>query len=182
MIRIAVFLLTGLWSFGAYAQNFDVYVVDAGNFSQPPWQILKYDRDGENPEVFINQNLDWPHDLLFLEEQGIALVSNFNSGNIERFDAETGQYIGTFATQIPGPTRMKIGPDGLLYVLSASANARVKRYQLDGTFVDDFTSISLPRSLGLDWDARGYLYVSSYDFQLVRVFRASTRAILSAPT
>ena len=170
MIRIAVFLLTVLWSFGAYAQNFDVYVVDAGNFNQPPWQILKYDRDGENPEVFINQNLDWPHDLLFLEEQGIALVSNFNSGNIERFDAETGQYIGTFATQIPGPTRMKIGPDGLLYVLSASANARVKRYQLDGTFVDDFTSISLPRSLGLDWDARGYLYVSSYDFQLVRVF------------
>jgi hypothetical protein len=65
---------------------------------------------------------------------------------------------------------MKIGPDGLLYVLSSSANARVKRFELDGTFIDDFTSISMPRSLGLDWDVFGNLYVSSYDLQIVRVF------------
>jgi hypothetical protein len=98
------------------------------------------------------------------------LVSNFNSGRVERYDAETGQFIGTFASGIPGPTRMKLGPDGLLYVLSASANARVKRFQLDGTLVDDFTSIGLPGCLGMDWDEHGNLYVSSYDWQLVRVF------------
>jgi hypothetical protein len=170
MCRFAVFLTVLLWVVSAQAQDYQVYVVDAGNFSQPPWQILKYDRDGENPQVFINQNLDWPHDLLFLEEEGTVLVSNFNSGNIERFDAGTGQYIDTFASGIPGPTRMKIGPDGLLYVLSSSANARVKRFELDGTFIDDFTSISMPRSLGLDWDVFGNLYVSSYDLQIVRVF------------
>jgi hypothetical protein len=172
MRRVFVFLCALAWAASLGAQDYDLYVSDAGNFSQPPWQILKFDRDGQNTEVFINQNLDWPHDILFLEDSGTVLVSNFNSGRVERFDAETGQHIDTFAAQIPGPTRMKIGPDGLLYVVSASANARVKRYQLDGTFVDDFTSISLPGSLGLDWDSQGNLYVASYDLQLVRVFNA----------
>jgi len=170
MCRITVLLSVLLWAVTALAQDYQVYVVDAGNFGQPPWQILKYDHDGEKPEVFTNQNLDWPHDLVFLEGTEIALVSNFNSGKIERFHSETGQYIDTFASSIPGPTRMKIGPDGLLYVLSSSANARVKRYRPDGTFIDDFTSISLPGCLGLDWDDQGYLYVSSYDLQMVRVF------------
>ena len=170
MNRIVFFLSALIWAAGAQAQDFDVYVSDTPNFGLPPWQILKYDRNGENPEVFINQNLDWPHDILFLEEAGTVLVTNFNSGRVERFNAENGQYIDTFASGIPGPTRMKIGPDGLLYVLSSSANARVKRYQLDGTFVDDFTNVSLPRCLGLDWDDFGNLYVSSYDLQIVRVF------------
>ena len=170
MDRLTVLLSVLLWAVSAMAQDYHVYVVDAGNFSQPPWQILRFDRNGENPEVFIDQQLDWPHDLLFLEEAGTALVSNFNSGRIERFDAETGQHIDTFASGIPGPTRMKIGPDGLLYVLSASANARVKRFELDGTFVDDFTNLSLPGCLGLEWDNQGSLYVSSYELQLVRTF------------
>ena len=170
MSRVFAFLFVLAWATCLSAQDYQVYVSDAGNFSQPPWQILKFDQEGKNPEVFIDQHLDWPHDILFLTDSGTVLVSNFNSGRIERFDADTGQYIETFASQLPGPTRMKIGPDGLLYVLSSSANARVKRYQLDGTFVDDFSSISLPGSLGLDWDGQGNLYVSSYDFQLVRRF------------
>jgi hypothetical protein len=170
MNRVVLTLAALIWAACAQAQDYQIYVSDTPNFGLPPWQILKYDRDGKNPEVFIDQNLDWPHDILFLEEAGTVLVSNYNSGAVERFDAGTGQHIDTFASGIPGPTRMKIGPDGLLYVLSASANARVKRYQPDGTFVDDFTNVGLPRCLGFDWDEGGRLYVSSYDLQIVRVF------------
>jgi len=170
LTRIAIALAALVGAACLQAQDYQVYVSDTPNFGLPPWQILMYDRDGRNPEIFIDQHLDWPHDILFLEEAGTVLVSNFNSGRVERFDAETGQHIDTFASGIPGPTRMKIGPDGLLYVLSASANARVKRYQLDGAFVDDFTNLGLPRCLGLAWDDRGYLYVSSYDLQIVRLF------------
>jgi sugar lactone lactonase YvrE len=171
MLARFVFALTALlWAACLQAQHYTVYVIDTPNFGLPPWQILQYDRDGRKPEVFIDHHLDWPHDILFLEDAGTVLVSNYNSGTVERFDAATGQHIDTFASGIPGPTRMKIGPDGLLYVLSASANARVKRFQLDGTLVDDFTSFGLPRCLGLAWDQRGYLYVSSYDLQIVRVF------------
>lgn len=170
MNRYLLILSTLICAVSAQAQEFEVYVSDAPNFGMPPWQILKYDRNGENPQVFIDQNLDWPHDMVFLEQAGTVLVSNYNSGRIDRFDAQTGGHIDIFAESIPGPTRMKIGPDGLLYVLSSSANARVKRFQLDGTFLGDFTSVSLPRCLGMDWDARGYLYVSSYDYQIVRGF------------
>ena len=65
---------------------------------------------------------------------------------------------------------MKIGADNLLYVIQGSGNGRVRRFQLDGTFVDDFTNLGLSRGLGMDWDSSGNLYVSTYDGQLVRTF------------
>ncbi len=170
MKAIVTVLLACLWATHAFGQSVDIYVSDAGNFSQPPWQILKYDENGENPEVFITENLAWPQDILFLEDRNVVLISNFNSGKIERYRADTGQYIDTFASDIGAPTRMKIGPDGLIYVLQWSGNGRVQRYQLDGTFVDHFTNLGLSQSIGLDWDESGNLYVSSYDQQVVRKY------------
>jgi len=163
-------LVALLWANGAFCQSYDIYVSDAGNFSQPPWQILKYDENGENPEVFITENLAWPQDILFLEETGTVLVSNFNSGRIERYQADTGKYIDTFAAGITAPTRMKIGPDNLLYVLQWSGLGKALRYRLDGTYVDDFTSVGISKSIGLDWDRDGNLYIASYDGQIVRKF------------
>jgi len=52
-----------------FCQTTEIYVSDAGNFSSPPWKILKFDENGENPEIFINTNLAWPQDIVFLEEQ-----------------------------------------------------------------------------------------------------------------
>lgn len=153
-----------------HAQNLEIYVSDAGNFDDPPWQILKFDGNGENPSVFIDDNLNWPQDILFLEDSDIVLISNLGTGRINRHNASTGEFISSFATSIGGPTRMKIGPDGLLYVLQWSGNGRVKRYNLDGSFVDDFTSLSVPQSIGLDWDTEGNLYVSSYSGDFVRKF------------
>jgi hypothetical protein len=46
----------------------------------------------------------------------------------------------------------------------------VLRYQVDGTFGDEFTSMSVPQSIGLDWDSDGNLYVSSYTGDHVRKF------------
>ncbi len=145
------------------APRLEIYVSDAGNFANPPWQILKYDEDGGRPSVFINSNLSWPQDILFLEDQGIVLISNLNTGSIAKFDINTGAYIGNFATDISQPTRMKIGKDNLLYVLQWSGNGKVLRYQLDGTFKDEFTSTKVPQSIGLEWDGHGNLYVSSFN-------------------
>lgn len=145
------------------APRTEIYVSDAGANNQPPFQIVKYDEDGSNPEVFISQNLAWPQDILFLEDQGVVLVSNLNSGLIGRYDANDGSFISNFATGIGGPTRTKIGPDNLLYVLQWQGNGKVLRYQLDGTFVDEFTSVGVSESIGLDWDSDGNLYVSSFN-------------------
>ncbi|NCF61238.1 MAG: hypothetical protein GWP58_00180 [Gammaproteobacteria bacterium] len=170
MRSIFSIIFAALLSTHAFAQGYDIYVSDAGQFSVPPWQILKYDENGDNPEVFISENLAWPHDIVFLEEASTVLVSNYNSGNIERYHADTGKFIDTFASGLSAPTRMKIGPDGLLYVCQAGGLGKVKRYDLNGTFIDDFTSIGLEKSLGLDWDRAGNLYVSDYDSRIVRAF------------
>jgi hypothetical protein len=155
------------WTSNTLGQGYDIYVSDAGNFSQPPWQILKFDENGENPEVFITENLSWPQDILFVEDSNTVLVSNFNSGKIERYNATTGAFIDTFASGIAAPTRMKIGPEGLLYVLQWSGNGRVLRFNRFGDLVDAFTNTGLTQSIGLDWDSAGNLYVASYDGQLV---------------
>ena len=159
-----------LWASTAFGQGYDIYVSDAGNFSQPPWQILKFDENGENPEVFITDNLAWPQDILFLEGTNTVLISNFNSGRIDRYNATTGNFIDIFASGLSGPTRMKIGEDNLLYVLQWSGTGKVQRFRLNGTWVDNFTSLNLAQSIGLDWDREGSLYVSSYNGQVVRKF------------
>lgn len=170
LFKLCVLLLP----FAAFTQEFAIYVCDTGNFANPPWQILKYDQNGENPEVFIDDNLNWPQDILFLEDQGVVLISNLGSGKITKHDASTGAYIEDFANVAGGPTRIKIGPDGMLYVLQwGTTNNKVKRFDLDGTFVDDFTSVSVPRSIGLDWDSSGNLYVVSWNQATVSKFDPS---------
>ena len=166
LITLFILLLTS----NVFCQSIEVYVSDAGNFSNPPWQILKFDENGENPEVFINTNLAWPQDIVFLENQDVVLISNLNTGLITKYNSTSGTYIENFASGISGPTRMKIGADSLLYVLQWSGNGKVRRYQLDGTFVDEFTSIGVPQSIGIDWDSTGNLYVSSYNGDYVRKF------------
>ncbi|MEO1054392.1 MAG: hypothetical protein AAFX87_27385 [Bacteroidota bacterium] len=153
-----------------FTQDFHIYVSDAGNLQSPPWQILRYDQNGQRPRVFISQRLAWPQDILFLESRNEVIVSNLNSGRITRYDGDTGDYIDDFAIGIGGPTRMKIGPDGLLYVLQWQGNGRVLRYDLDGNFIDEFTSFSVSNSIGLDWDDSDNLYVSSFDGAFVRKF------------
>ncbi len=152
------------------AQNYSVYVSDAVNFQDPPWKILKFDADGSNGQVFISQNLAWPQDIFFLENENIVLVSNLNSGHITKFNANTGAYLGEFATGIGGPTRMRLGPDSLLYILQWFGNGKVRRYTLAGAFVGEFTATGVPNSIGMDWDTEGNLYVSSYNGKYVRKF------------
>ena len=68
-----------------FGQDYEIYVSDAANFSNPPWKILKFDENGENPEVFIDTVLAWPQDIVFLEDQQVVLISNLNSGRITKY-------------------------------------------------------------------------------------------------
>ncbi|MCO6487780.1 MAG: hypothetical protein J5I98_05140 [Phaeodactylibacter sp.] len=167
-----VFLLSSTWGV-VNGQNFEIYVSDAANFTTGPWKILKFGQDGENGEVFTSQELAWPQDIVFLDHRNSVIVSNLNTNKITEYNAETGEFIGDFATGIGGPTRMKIGPDSLLYVLQWSGNGRVLRYGLDGNLVDTFTDANVSNSIGLDWDSNGNLYVSSYDGRYVQQFSST---------
>ena len=144
-----------------FAQNFDIYVSDIGGFTTPDPRILKFDSSGMNGEVFISQHLAWPQDIVFLEDKNEVLISNLNSGRITRYNAGNGDYISNFATGLGGPTRMKVRND-TLYVLQWNGDGKVMRFTLEGTPLGAFTDTGVPRSIGLDWDAEGNLYVSSY--------------------
>lgn len=157
----------------AHSQTVSYYISDAGNFNLPPWQILKFDENGQNGQVFISNHLDWPQDIVFLEASNTVLISNLNSGNISRFNATTGDYINEFATGIEGPTRMKIGKDSLLYVLQWNGVGKVLRFTLDGTAMGAFTTVGVKTSIGIDWDSAGNLYVSSYNGKSVRKFSST---------
>lgn len=169
-MKPALFWLFLLGNTLLFAQQKFIYVSDAGNFNLPPWQILKFDENGNNGEVFISDHLDWPQDIFFNESNNTVLISNWNNGRISKFNATTGAYIGEFATALGGPTRMKVGPEGLLYVLQAYGTARVRRYHVNGGLVGDFTTFGVPNSVGIDWDTSGNMYISSYSQKYVRKF------------
>ena len=145
------------------APRVEVYVTDAANFNNGgSYKVIRYDDEGKYAETLIDKNLAWPQDIVFLEDEEAMLVSNLSSNKIEKFDISSGEHIETFATVANGPTRMKIGADGLLYVLQWNNSAPVVRYRTDGTFVDEFTSVGINQAIGMDWDSEGNFYVSSY--------------------
>ncbi|MEZ4778480.1 MAG: T9SS type A sorting domain-containing protein [Flavobacteriaceae bacterium] len=154
-----------------------IYVSDAGNFNIPTSQVLRYDLDGSNPQTFISSttfienNVGWPQDVLFLEDQDIVLISCLIGNKITIHDDTTGDYIGDFANVPGGPTRMKIGPDGKIYVVQWSlADNKVLRFELDGTPLGEYTDTGVARSVGLDFDGAGNMYVGSYGGNTVTKF------------
>ncbi|WP_034261231.1 T9SS type A sorting domain-containing protein [Altibacter lentus] len=176
LLLSVVCLLTG---FLLHGQELAVYVSDAGNFNVGPWQIAKFDADGTFLGPLItseNDEIVWPQDIIFLEAEEAVLISNLSTaGIISKHDWATGDLIANFAEGLGGPTRMKVGPDGLLYVIQwDTANNKVLRYELNGTFLGEFTATGVPRSIGIAWDATGDLYVSSYSQSTVQKFNGTT--------
>ncbi len=169
-VTIGIFLITSI----LYAQNLAVYVSDAGGFSNGPWQIAKFDENGNflGQLIRTEDGLVWPQDIIFLDSEEAVLISNLSTdGIISKHDWDDGDFIENFAEGLGGPTRMKVGPDGLLYVLQwSNTNNKVLRYDLDGTFIDEFTAVGVPQSIGIDWDSAGDLYVSSYNGSSIRKF------------
>lgn len=161
-MKCLTFVLSLMFAFSLLAQEEFFYVSDAANFSQGPWKIWRYDADGSNESVYIDVQLAWPQDVLFVPGKDEVLVSNLNSNKITRYRATSGEYINDFATGLSGPTRMKIGPDGDLYVLQWSGSGLVMKYDLDGVALGSFTQTGVNQSIGMDWDASGHLFVSSY--------------------
>jgi hypothetical protein len=157
-----------------------IYVSDAGNFNIPTSQILRYDLDGSNPQVFISSdtfaanNVGWPQDILFLEDQGVVLISCLIGNKIMKHDATTGAYIEDFAAVPGGPTRMKIGPDNNIYVVQwSNGDNKVLRFEQDGTPLGEYTDVGVARSVGIDFDLVGNLYVGSYGGNTVTKFDSS---------
>lgn len=129
--------------------------------------IKKYDENGTYLGNFIapfSGGLNRPQALIFMDDNTVIVTGYLNS-QIKQYNATTGVYIGNFSSgyNLTLPTRMRIRDDNLIYVLQNDATVnKVVRFDLDGNFVDEFTSIGVPGAIGMDWDDNGNLYVASF--------------------
>jgi outer membrane protein assembly factor BamB len=91
-----------------------------------------------------------------------ADLTSDTDGVIRRFD-NSGNYIGTFTSGGPtldGPSALRFGPDGNLYVLSGSST--VIRYNgRTGVYIDTFISSGLSEAKNMVFGPDGNLYISA---------------------
>jgi uncharacterized protein (TIGR03382 family) len=107
------------------------------------------------------------------------LVTSFFNDSIVRFDADTGEQLGSFGDRptVVRPLATRVGPDGLLYVAS-ELNRRIVRYdpktfELVDVFINATASV-LDSPTGMTWDANGDIYVASFSGNKVVKFNGKT--------
>jgi sugar lactone lactonase YvrE len=113
---------------------------------------------------------------------GKIYVSSIGTGEILRYDGDTGVYLDTFVSGIAhdssggfdvGPLGMAFGPNGDLYVTNDFTN-EVERYNgTTGALIGTFGSAHLSSPTGLTFDAAGNLYVASYNDNTIQQFSAA---------
>lgn len=143
------------------AQDLEIYVSSTAENA-----IKQYEEDGTFVRNIVTANsggLVGPQDIIFLSD-GTMIVSGIQNTAIKQYNSTSGDYIGNFTSgySLNQPTRMRIR-NNLLYVIQWGAgDNKVVRFDLDGNFVDEFSSIGILQSIGIDWDAVGNMYISSF--------------------
>ncbi len=118
----------------------ELYVASGGNNG-----IQYYDGATGSPlGTFIisgSGGLNSPNELQFDSSNTYLYVVNYASNQILKYDAHSGAFVGVAAsTGLSSPRSMKFGSDGLMYVLS-SGNSRIMRFNLNGTYKDDYVPV-----------------------------------------
>lgn len=126
----------------APGQALEVFVSDAGNFNNPPWRILKFDGGGDNPVVFIDDELDW-------DSEGHLCASSYTGDSVREFDPD-GKDLGLFIdSDLAGPTNIWFEASGDLLVVDYDGTA-VKRFDATGAHQGDFmTGLSLAEGVAV---------------------------------
>jgi streptogramin lyase len=124
-----------------------------------------------------------PHPILFGADGNLYVGAHWaprGAENVVRgYNGSSGAFISTLVTDGSGgltdPRGMVFGPDGNLYVSSASTNKILRYNGTTGAYIDDFaTGLNGPH--GLTFGPGGDLFVSDYYSNSVLRFDATTGA------
>jgi len=166
-----IFILTLLFTVGVFSQTH---------------YLLVSSRNGDDVQRFNGETGNYIDDFVSFQSGGLSapqeilmvdgkllITGRFNE-NILAYDGVTGDFLGNFSSGyiLDNPTKMTLGPDSLLYISQwGQVNSKVVRFRADdGTFVDEFTNISLNQGMGHAWDEDGNLYVADFGSSEIKKF------------
>jgi hypothetical protein len=110
------------------------------------------------------------------------LVSGYFSNNVHVYDACTGAFQRTLdtANRLAGAQAIRVGPDGLIYVVAEQGRA-IHKYKLDTLdYAGLFANTPPMGPLSIDFAADGTAYVAGYDSNDVKKFDRSGTLIGAA--
>jgi sugar lactone lactonase YvrE len=173
---------------GLATRNGLIYVACAGLN-----QILRYDPTQPFADAFVDifvnggalNNLEG----ITFGPDGNLYVANRGSGQILRYNGQTGVFIGALNNGAGGllePLDLTFGPDGHLYVADPQLSGKVLRYNIGtGAFQDFFVnndaSLGSPRSVV--FNEAGFLFVADLNGgEVLRYTSAGVASGIAAPT
>ena len=148
----------------------EVYKYNVLVGSRNTHSVKEYDGEtGDYLGDFIDSasgGLNTTQDLLYLSDSSL-LVTGLNNTAIKEYNGKTGAYIGDYSSgyNLSGPTKMSLGPDKRIYVSQwgGSHVNKIARFDMNGNFVDEFTSVSIFNALEHAWDKNKNMYVAAYE-------------------
>ncbi len=124
------------------------------------------------------------HDAVAAEPE-VLLVSAWHGNTIARYDATTGEPLGSFdpdgQAELSRAHSVRLGPDGLVYVASFSGDKVTRFDPVTGEFVDDFVpagTAGLSSAADALHGPDGDLFVASFDNDTVLRFDGDSGAYL----
>lgn len=150
----------------AFGPDGNLYVASQGSNN-----VLRYDgTTGAFIDVFASvAGTSWPAEINF--RNGMLYVSDFGtSQSVHRFDAFTGNHIDQFITGVPSADGQEWDSDGNIYISSGN---RVRRFDSNGVFIDDFVAGGIGLALDNLFLPDGTFLVSDFNFGVVRHYDAN---------
>jgi len=141
-------------------------------------QVIRYTFDGNGAQngasTFIA--LDGATGMRINPLNGELLVTSQGLGVINRYNPQTGQLLGTFASGLSAPSDIKVGPDNNLYVANFGSNS-ISVFNQSGTLLNTLGGVTAPVNPNfLAWDSSNRLYVSSFANDAVYRYNTNTSA------
>ncbi len=147
------------------------------NFAQGGYEVLVNSRASHSIKIWSSNGnylgdfipsgsggLSLPEDILF-HPNGNIIVSGFGNTSLKEYDYYSGAYLGDFSSgyTLSSPSKISIGPDSLIYVTQwGIAQSKVVRFDLNGNFIDEFTSVDVNKGLSHLWDQDKNFYIAAF--------------------
>jgi len=163
------------WAVGpggmAYRDDGSLYVTD-------DLRVFRFDATtGALISTLVSSGLQEPRKLTFGPD-GKLYVASVRINQVRKYDPDTGEFLGVFINNIPGPWGLGFGPDGNLYVVDI--NGAIQKYNgTTGAYLGQFSNELVPGGSNPVWGPNGDMFIASRWNSRVIHLNGATGALVS---